>query len=213
MEKEIVTMLDYIDIIDCVEYLEKLHDKIYHHLDLKRRERGVYLHYPIPVSYHAELVKKRILELTPKWYLEEVKTTSDEIVNGYALTDWFHFSEVGYRTYQHLCELWDDPDDLSYEEFVEKFNKDTCTDWNKMDEYGDPYGGFYRSEDPKIKENAYHLSGAHNRKMLWKLPFPKRFLLETVEIGCGRRHESVKDSNHMAVWFQRKRACDPTSKA
>lgn len=208
---EIESVIDYIDIIDNLEFLEALYAKIYHRDHLKRVQRGINLYSPIPTNYIAELVWARIIKLTPQWYKADVFTSQHEIVNGYALRNSSSFCEVSYCEYKKLCKLWDDTNDLTYDEFVDEFEEKACTDWNKVDDHGESFGGFWKSTDPEIKENAYHLMREHNREKLWKLPFPKRFLLHTMEIGCSRRQESVKDSNHMGVWFERKRALEPKS--
>ena len=95
---------------------------------------------------------------------------------------------------------------MTYAEFVEGFEKEACSDWNKMDEHGECFGGVWQSENEFERANAFELSRINNMNKLWALPYPKPFLLFTVRIGCTVRQESVRDSNHFAVWLQRKRA-------
>lgn len=205
LRDEIDSVLDYIDIIDCVEFLEELYDKIYHLDEIMRRQRGLSLYFPIPVNWTAERVMDRINELTPEWYKEKIATSKTEIVNGYALFDSRYRGEIGYRAYTELCQLWDSGDDLTYAEFVLQYDEVTCRDWGTMDEHGECFGGFWDSDDPQIKRNAFDLTIKKNMELLWQLPFPTRFLLKTIEIGCPRRQESVRDSNYLGVWFERKR--------
>lgn len=39
---------------------------------------------------------------------------------------------------------------------------------------------------------------------LLKLPFSRKFLLETIKIGCNNRHENVQYSNFLGTWIKLK---------
>lgn len=206
---EIVSVLNYIDIIDCIEFLEALYDKIYDYSEMVRRRKGINNLFPIPIELAADRVLRRIHALTPSWYRTSVDTSDDEIVNGYALTNSSKFNEVSFNTYKKLCKVWDEDDQLTYTEFVDEFKTFACSEWCKMDPLGVEYSEFWHSEDPDILKCASHLTRQRNMEMVWKLPFPKRFIFAAIEIGCSRNQESVRDCNHFGVWFERKRAMDP----
>lgn len=199
---EISNFLKYVDIIDNVDFLIKLHAKIYHYGHLVRLESGLSDYFPIPITYAAECVMKRIDSLTPVWYEKEIILFCEDVVNGHPL---FDFANPLYSTYKRLCQLCDEKADLGYEEFNEQYEKVACREWGKMDANGDHYCNvFWR----KGYENAWELTNSRNRELLWKLPFNKRFLLETVRLGCNNGMECVRYSNCYGVWLERKRALE-----
>ena len=73
-----------------------------------------------------------------------------------------------------------------------------------MDDQGESYAGFWRSDDPDTRANASQLSFDHNTLKLWELPFHTAFLSKTVAIGCSYREECVKYSNFLGYWVQQK---------
>lgn len=206
---EIYSIIWYVDIIDCVEYLVKLIFKIKEHDRLLDENESQYINYRNDKRWMIPKLEERIEELEPEWYAKtKIVTSEKEIVNGYALNDSRWRSEPCYGIYVRLKTAWEEEMDMTHEEFVEEFEKEACTDWNKMDEHGESFGGFWKSEDPKIRDKAFTLQRTHNREKLWELPFPKRFLLITMDYGCACREESVRDSNHFGVWFERKMAAE-----
>ncbi len=62
---EIGSFMPYIDIIDDVEFLENLAQKIYHYVELVS---GVRSYFPIPRIGAAERISKRIQKVTPDWF-------------------------------------------------------------------------------------------------------------------------------------------------
>jgi hypothetical protein len=80
-----------------------------------------------------------------------------------------------------------------------------CSDWNKMDENGESFGGFWKyPEGSEERENAYTLQGEANQKALLALPFPYRLIRWTIEFGCPRRCESVKFTRECCQWVHEK---------
>ena len=103
MRERIYSMYNYIDIIDCREFLENLTSEIDHYEELVRRHKGVLLLYPFPRSEYAEMVEDRIEELIPAWYKSTtVFTDETEIVNGYALQNTDCLSSVSYPLFKQL---------------------------------------------------------------------------------------------------------------
>lgn len=95
--------------------------------------------------------------------------------------------------------------EMTKEEFLEQYEDKACSDWSKMDEHGTSYGGFWWFPEGSYEyENAYKLSREKSGLCLWSLPYPKRFLLETIDIGCLNRMESVRYSNFVCEWMKRK---------
>ena len=124
--------------------------------------------------------------------------------NGYEL---FPYKAVPFSLEegQEWARIWNEAcaGDLTYVEFEKLASEDMCTDWCKMDQHGNDFAGYWRSEDPAVKSRAFYLSMAANIWHLYQLPFPKQLLLKSVNVGCARRQESVRDSNFYLVVFQK----------
>lgn len=103
------------------------------------------------------------------------------------------------------AKLWNEAcsGDMLFAEFEKETDEEMCSDWAKMDQYGDCYGGYWKSEDQAVKAKAYILSRYTNIWHLYQLPFPKRLLIASVSLGCSRRRESVEESNFYLVLFQK----------
>jgi len=141
----------------------------------------------------------------PIWFEEKkVVLSNEEQVNDYNLFR----SEQNVFTYENFMELysiWKQDEQYTFEQFQEECSEIMCTDWYKMDYNGEPYGGFYKYPDgSEEKDNAWELTIEDNIKRLYGLPYPKDFVFETIKIGCRNRNESVKYSNYLCVWFERK---------
>ena len=94
---------------------------------------------------------------------------------------------------------------MPYDEFVVEFNQTACTDWNKIDEYGNSYGGYWTYPKGSYEgDNAFFLTRQKNCQKLYQLPYSKSFLLHTIVIGCRNRMESVRYSNHLCEMFKKK---------
>jgi hypothetical protein len=146
-----------------------------------------------------------------------VAYSDQERVNGFQLEDGFNlYTDHGLVSYQNLnynsfrrfekaARL--DKKSLSYKRFKSGMDTLCCSDWNKQDIHGKCYGGPYKQPEGSYAcENAYNLCKQQAVRAMWKLPFSKRQLLETVRWGCAFRFESVRASNFICVWVQRKRA-------
>ena len=76
-----------------------------------------------------------------------------------------------------------------------------------MDRNGTPYGGFW--DYPKDSDeylNAYNLTREDNFRGLCELPYPRRVMLQVINIGCHTRMESVRYTNSLCEWIKRKAA-------
>jgi len=103
-----------------------------------------------------------------------------------------------------LVNAWTTPqmDDKAFETACDET---MCSDWSKQDIYDNCYGGYWKYyEGTYARENAYNLSRAYAIYRLSKLPYPRKVLLKTIDIGCGNRQESVSYSNFLCDWVFRK---------
>ncbi len=109
-----------------------------------------------------------------------------------------------YDEYQGYCKYWEEEDDMTFDAFKEECHERMCTSWCKMDEHGESFGGYWDyPEDSLEYRHAYSLTQDKNIRCLWRLPYPKRFLLETINIGCNNGMESVRYSNTLGEWMVR----------
>ncbi len=152
----------------------------------------------------GEIIEDVIAQKDCPHYDTPIIMNSDEIVNNYRL--WTTRKPiVSSDVYKELLELLNDPSPrLTYEEFIQQCG--FCTEWHKMDDNGESYQLFWNSDDPNIKSQAWDLSFDHNTRKLYELPFHTSFLKKSVDIGCSNRMESVRYSNFLGVWVQRKSA-------
>lgn len=124
MDNNLETILKYVDIIDDVDFLESLCDKIHRCKDPSKDSL-------------AECVLDRIKQLAPQWFLNaKVVQSSGETVNGYALRDSHpQAALMSHRTYLQLKALWNDDYYLTHEEFVDRFELE-CPECVIFDEEG-----------------------------------------------------------------------------
>ena len=102
-----------------------------------------------------------------------------------------------------MCEIIGSYCGMSDEEFIAR--SDCCSDWYKQDRHGNCFGGFWEYPEGSYQhENARQLSYDDNMKGLLELPYPREFILETIHIGCNNRQESVRYSNFLCEWMERK---------
>jgi hypothetical protein len=101
-----------------------------------------------------------------------------------------------------LKKMYENNKPMTFDEFKIEFEKDACTEWSKMDEHGECFGGFWKSNEPEIRDNAYTLSGENNCKKLYELPYSHKLKLWTVNYGCRTRLESVRYSNFLCHWIE-----------
>jgi len=163
---------------------------------------------PKPMYKQMEEVDKLIQKVSnSNYYLPEkaVVINNKEKVNGYLLYGTNSLMEED--AYKFLCKIWNDENNNleDKDKFMEKYDKNACTEWGKMDETGGSFGGFWDyPEGTYERENASQLTKEKNGEALYKLPYPKKFILHTVDIGCSNRTESVRYSNFLCEWMKRK---------
>jgi len=152
--------------------------------------------------------QKLLMESDPiafKFYTETITTSSTEEVNGYQLYDCIE-PFMTYDCYLHHLEERLKPQDTD-DEFSEWLDENCCSDWAKQDRNGECYAGAWQAEEGTYeKENAWYITKDDNMEGLMELPFPRSLIKWSITLGCSNRHESVRYSNFIGVWFERTRA-------
>ena len=185
-----------------IDYLEDVYSN---HVS---RNQGILFCYP-QITYFRDFYNAidkliKYYDLSP--YYDKLYMSDDDEINGYKLYTIENGSPIMRKEeFNEFVEIWSTSKEYTFEEFYEEYDNTACSDWSKQDRYGECYGGFWKYPDGSPeKENAYDLSREDNGKGLWELPYPKRFVLKTIEMGCGNRMESVRYSNFLCEWMKRK---------
>lgn len=159
---------------------------------------------PRPFSKDIDDINKRINNFAPQEFSTPIIMSKDDIVNGYNLFN-IDYNIMAYDDFVKYKKMWNDDEKMSHEEFINEYQDTACSDWNKMDEHGECFAGFWEYPDGSHeKENASGLTRDKNGECLWLLPYPKKFVLETILLGCNNRQECVKYSNFLCEWMRRK---------
>jgi len=122
-------------------------------------------------SYHSpySILLNDITEKIEKLdivFSEKIIMSHDEIVNGYHLYD-CNINICAYGDFVNYKKMYQENKEMSFEEFHEKFDDMACSDWSKMDDHGECFGGFWQAaEGTYEREHAYELSREDNCKKL-----------------------------------------------
>ena len=166
-------------------------------------DMGVYCGREIIFDKEIREIYKRINELVPE-FKKDVGFSADDYINGYSVEEFVNFN-FPYELFCEFQEKWQDNTKISYKKFREMFSDTCCTEWYKHDRYGNCYSGPWDCpEGSYAKENAWRLCGIQNCRALYKLPYPKKFILYAIKIGCGYRLDTVPFVNYMCEWTKRK---------
>ena len=181
-----------------IDYLEETYSKSL---------GGTLIYYP-PIVY-MKIYYEMAHKLCKKYDVEyeaDLHMDSNEVANGYKLYNITNDEAILRRsTYNDLVKKWLNNKQYTEDEFYTEYDNLACSDWSKQDEYGDCFGGYWDYPDDSYeKKNAWDLTRKANGNALYKLPFPKEVLLETIKIGCGNRMECVRYSNFLCEWVRRK---------
>jgi len=225
--------MDNLHTTEDVVYLFKLYKELCLYNDMYRNYIRPYVSLVFSRLFDGETaITERVNILTPDDYkVTIVNMNMNEIVNGYELMGFngyelmgFNRNYINYPNFLFLNDLWnglysreiggdwikhENPvSDLTKEKFMNLYNDIACNNnWYRINENGDFFVGFWNYPEGSIeRENAGKLTHNKNGRCLWKLPFPKYFLLETIKIEHNVMTESVKYSNSIGVWMERKRA-------
>lgn len=192
------TITDYRVLKECLDRIDRC-DHIRRHG--RTEVIPLLLRLLIPVDPDRKAIVDRIRALESPKYQNPLVMTNLEEVNGYAL-----YPCVGpimdEKEYKEYTRFWTEPQEaLTLDEFLVLYHGTICYDWGKMDTHGRSFGGFWDYPDGSPeKEHALSLTMDANGRALWKLPFPKRFLIKSIDLG----EECVRYANFLAVWMERK---------
>ena len=134
----------------------------------------------------------------------DVLFNENEIINGYPIKQFIKFN-IDCLDIILFKKIWDDCEELDYLQFSEIYDDIACSEWSKMDRYGTSFGGFWKfPEASEQHNNAWNLCREDNCRALYDLPYPKKFIIKTIKIGCSSRLESVPFSNYLCELMKRK---------
>jgi hypothetical protein len=156
------------------------------------------------LNHHLELLEN------PYYFKKQsfVQFQKNKKINGFDVHSFGATVEniFNYRYFKELLLLMTTPDQmLNYNDWKKKMRASTCSDWNKQDEHGNSYGGYWEAPKESYEyKNAWDLTFKRNCQRMWNLPFSHAILLKTIEMGCKTRQESVRYSNFVCVWILKK---------
>ena len=193
LHEKISSSYDLTELINMQVEISELHNDII-------SKKNYYSNYN--VSIYSGILKDlsdRINLINPN-FKKELIILSTENVNGCDLYNSKH-NIMCFSEFLKFKNLFLDTTVLDFEEFYQEFDKIACTEWAKMNTTGDEFFvGFWQTD----KDNAWNLTRRNNASALFNLPYSKKLLLETVIFGCCNRMESVRYSNFLCVWIERK---------
>jgi len=154
---------------------------------------------------NVPLLEEPVSDFTRIYDITNLTFSSNECVSGYSLYN-CDYDIMTYETFKELLPLYMKNDNNPpFNDFKQQMRDVCCSDWNKMDEHGESFGGYWRfSEGSPEKTNAFEMSFEKNCECMYKLNKSKEFLFETIRIGCRNRMESVRYSNFLIVFMEGK---------
>ena len=170
------------------------------------------IYMPIPRTKFEEakeLIEEQRASLIDPFYAATVSPVAikeHESANGFVLfPTTAHCNIMTFSLFHELESLLASTKFWTKQEWHEAMSDTCCTDWHKMDEQGESYGGAYPEDKGSFAyDNAWDVCFYRNRASLGKLPFAKDALLKTIQVGCANRQECVRYSNFICSWVQRK---------
>jgi hypothetical protein len=193
------------DISGRKEAEDRLHEIINDWYSYTRRKSGSYYMAGIvysPFMSLLNLVRDAIDSKSTTDLYKELNVVYDgtEHRNGYLLPE-VKNNLITEDMMHEWAKIWNTSKDVDFREFYDEYLAQACTEWYKQDEFGECFGGYWKSNVESGKQNAFGLSGKRNGIKLFELPFPQRLIFKTIDIGCSNRHESVAYSNLLLCWF------------
>lgn len=183
-------------IYDDIDYLENAYSKL----------AGPCHIYP-PICYMREFydLADEICKKYDATYALELCMNDSEVVNGYALYNVKEKQIMNRCLYEECITLWKANKQYAQEEFMDLYDSTACTDWAKMNDHGESFGGYWKYPDGSPEKlDAWNLTRIANGISLWNLPYPKEIVFKTIKLGCGNRMECVRYSNFLCEWLKRK---------
>ncbi len=203
--------------IETFEELDELEDEMdaYASYYDERTKPNFFVHYSrqpartFSKEFEAIGAQRRAIQIATNpvaafYYAHPLCTSEDVEVNGYDLYNKNDGEAImGFYAMENIIRTKCIAAQPTEEEFDQWLKEEVCSDWNKMDDYGNSFGGFWQfPEGSHEKENAYALSGEFNKAALKALPYPYKLLKWTVRIGCNNRQECVRYSNFLCYYVE-----------
>jgi hypothetical protein len=162
----------------------------------------------LPYDKQLEEIEEQIAALECPLFNQPMEMKKEEEVNGYKLGSCRQLAFT-YGCFLQIAKLWHNQEENAKYDTFEMFCNEVrfCSDWNKMDKYGECFGGYWKyPEGSPERENAWELSYTENIKCVYDLPYPKAVIARSIQDGCNSRSESVPMSNYYCEWVKRKMA-------
>lgn len=196
---EKITELKYNELVELKNAVEEL-DCYY----LRKQNLNFVFPLPHPFKDWFDEIEEQ-MQKYHQWYFNNIITLSEEQeVNGYKLYN-ITKDMMSVDMFLQYVEMWEKNEEMTIEEFEKEFYNKVCTEWYKMDRNGESYGGFYKyPEGSSEKDDAWNLTIKDNMIGLYELPYPKKFVLETIKLGCNNRMECVRYSNMICELYKQK---------
>jgi hypothetical protein len=167
------------------------------------RTNDLIIMYPRPKPYkEVYMFEDMMKKISTSGFYKELKLSKNDTINGYQLYD-IDKTIMTEGMFLENLELWNSKEQPDHNEFIKEYDETACADWSKIDEYGESFKGAWEEpEGSDERENAWNITRKQNGETLWKLPYPKKFILETIQMGCNNRRECVRYSNFICHWMK-----------
>lgn len=196
---EDIDNLSYDKLVELKNLLEEL--KLYY-----LRKQNLTNYFPLlnPFIDWENEVEEQMKKYHLWFYDNMINFSEQQNVNGYKLYD-VSRNIMCIDMFLHHVDLWQNSEQMTKEEFEKEFYDTICTEWYKMDRNGNSFGGFWSfPEDSPEKNDAWNLTVQDNMNAMFDLPYPKKFVLVTIKMGCNNRMECVRYSNMICEWYKQK---------
>lgn len=109
-----------------------------------------------------------------------------------------------YEDYKGLEKIYVENEQIDDATFIDLCSGEyLCHDWSKMDENGELGKGYWAyPEDTEEYKNAFDLMRKLNIKKLMDLPYPRRLVLKSTDIGCANYSECVRYSEFVCKFVK-----------
>jgi hypothetical protein len=206
IEDDLVHKQNTYDIYKDIDYMESTYE------NQLRKESRCSIHIYPPITYlkdYYEMIYDTLAIRDKTGYYDDLILDTTEIVNGYELYKKTKLPIMRKKEYDEFQKLWEINDPYAPEEFASEFDEIACSEWNKIDRYGEYFVKFWKyPEGSDEKTNAWTLTRDDNCQGLWELPYPKSVILKAIKYACDitGMFESVKCINFICEWIKRKTA-------
>jgi hypothetical protein len=170
---------------ELLEVKKKLMSQRYHTaVTLNKTDRILYTRCQnhMPIDSKIAMIDELISSKT-EWF-REIQVHLHPNLCGYKKT----LDLIKYDQFLGYQEIWNLPDHQSEEMFMTSYNCKACSKWDNMTQEG--------SSSQKTHND--------NASALWRLQYPKHFIIYTIEIGCINGLECVWYTMALCEWMSQK---------